>query len=201
MATLRSTVNLFVRGYAALELTPNSPSPPDLVDTYHLRLWVHEQLIYDQIHSVRNWQMRHFYVEEIARAFCCVRELLGREIQCVSEDNTDNQHLPSFLSLVNANLSTDWLTIVLAATQVKRIGDLIHVNLYLRKTDNIIGDFEHRSKGQWGEWEEMVAAKIFCTPEDAVAFGIQLQEEIKEAEQARVLLGIPEYDDPDKVES
>ena len=197
MAILRSTVNLFVRGHATLELTPNSPSQPDLVDTYLLRLWIHDQLVYDQIHSVRNWQMRHFYVEEIARAFCCVRELLGREIQCACTDNANS--LSSFLSLVNANLSTDWLTIVLAAaTQVKRIGDLVHVNLYLRKTANIIGDFEHRSKGQWGEWEEMIAAKIFCTPEESVAFGLQLQEEIKKVEEERVLLGIPEYDDAEQ---
>ena len=70
----------------------------------------------------------------------------------------------------------------------------------MRKTKNITGDFEHRSKGQWGEWEEMIAAKIFCTPDDAVAFGLQLQEEIKEVEKARVLLGIPEYDDTDELE-
>ncbi|MCB0194575.1 MAG: hypothetical protein KDJ65_21675 [Anaerolineae bacterium] len=182
-----------------MELIPNSPSQRDLVDTYNLRLWIHDQLIYEQIHSVRNWQMRHFYVEEIAKAFRNIRILLGKEIQ-ISEDNEERQSSASFLSFVNAALDTDWLRVILAATQPKRTGDLVHVSLYLRKTENTIGDFEHRSTGQWGVWEEMVAATIFCTPEDAIAFGVQLQEEIRQVEQERVSLGIPKYDDTDKFE-
>jgi hypothetical protein len=199
MATLRTTTNLFVRGSATLELTPNSPSQSELVDTYSVRLWIHDQLIYDQIQSVRDWQMRHFYVEEIARAFCCCHELLGQEIQCSPGNGPESQQ-PSFLSLANAKLSTDWLTVVLAATRVKRIGDLVHVDMYLRKAQTTIGDYEHRSTGQWGEWAEMVAAIIFCTPDEAASFGRQLLEEIRKVEQERVALGIPEFDDPSRFE-
>jgi hypothetical protein len=197
MAILRSTVNLSVRGYAALELTPNSPLQRDLVDTYSVRLWVHDQLIYDQVHSVRNWQMRHFYVEEIARAFRHIRELLEKKIECMPDESTDEQVVPSFLSFVHARLDVDWLSLILAATHPKRIGELVHVNIHLRKAEHRIGEFKSESPGQWGEWEELVSATVFCTPEEAVSFGIQLQEEIRQVEQERIQLGIPEYDDED----
>jgi len=43
----------------------------------------------------------------------------------------------------------------------------------------------------------MIAARIFCRPEEAIAFGKQLLEEIEEAERVRVELGIPDENEAD----
>jgi hypothetical protein len=197
MAILRTTVNHSVRGSATLELIPNSPIQRELVDTYSVRLWVHDQLVYDQIQSVRNWQMGHYYVERIAKGFCAVRQLLGQKIVfSEKQDDNDNEPQESLLSLVTAELSTDWLTVYLKATHTKR-GELVHANIFLRKSHNEVGSIEHDRKGQWGEWEDMIAAWIFCRPDDAIAFGKQLLEEIEQAERVRVELGVPDDDETD----
>lgn len=192
MAILQTTVNYFARGYARLELKPNPPLPRERVDTYALRLWIYDQLIYDQTHSIRDWQMRHAYIQNMAQAFRCVRALLGREISCPNESNGEAE----YLSLVSAQIDADWLKVILSASPTKRFGDMVHASLYLRQAAMDIGDFEHRSTGQWGQWATMTWAIILCTPEDAIAFGSQLLEEIRAVEQERIALGIPEYDDP-----
>ena len=197
MAILQTTTaHYHPRGRAKLELTPNSPTQHELVDSYVLRLWVHDQLIYDRIHSVRNWQMRHLYVERIARAFCCIRELVGKQIRCASENTEDDQGQPTFISFVCAQIETDWLKVMLSAAPTKRYGDVAHVVLFLQQTHKEVGDIERRSVGEWGEWDEMICATILCGPEDAIAFGTQLLGEIHTVEQERIALGIPEYDDP-----
>ena len=195
MATIQTTVNYFARGYTRLELKPNSPSPRELVDTYALRLWIHDQLVYDQTHSVRNWQMRHRYVENIAQAFRCARELLGKEISCPPENTSSSDKERDYLSLACAQMDADWMKITLSAAPTKRFGDMVHANMYLRQAATVIGDLEHRSIGKWGEWATMTWAIILCTPDDAVTFGKQLLEEIHFVEQERIALGIPEYDD------
>ena len=181
-------------------MTPNAPTQPELIDTYQLRLWIHNQLVYDQVHSVRNWQMRHFYVEKIARAFCHVQDLIGKKIYLPSENGSDEPSNPAFLSFVHAELNTEWLTVLLSANHTKQKGDLVHVLVFLQQSEHRIGDIDRRSLGQWGEWREMLSARIICKPEEAVNFGAQLSEEIKQVEQARDSLGIPEYDDPSQYE-
>ena len=186
-----------MRGSATLELTPNSPVQRELVDTYLVRLWVHDQLVYDQIQSVRNWQSGHYYVELIAKGFCAVRQLLGQRISFLKEaGDTDNEQHESLLSFVTAELSAEWLIVYLKATNTNR-GELVHVHVLLRKSDHEVGSSEHDPKGQWGEWDDMIAAWIFCRPDDAIAFGKQLLEEIGQAERVRVELGIPDSDETD----
>src|SRR5689334_18639956 len=126
MAILKTTINRFARGYNVLELTPNPPTNSALVDTYELRMWSAHHLMYEQTHSVRDWQMRHFYVQEIARAFACVDVLLGQEIQCLPDPALPNEPI-SFLSFVYAQMSTDWLIITLATSHTKKYGALVHV--------------------------------------------------------------------------
>jgi len=151
MAILRTTVNHSVRGSAILELIPSSPIQRELVDTYSVRLWVHDQLVYDEIQSVRNWQMGHFYVEKIAEGFCAVRNWLGQKITVLDEqDENDAEHQESLLSFVTAELSTEWLIVYLRATNTKR-GELVHADIFLRKSHNKVGKFEPDRKEQRGE--------------------------------------------------
>jgi hypothetical protein len=197
MAILQTTTGFFSRGRVALELKPNLPTQRDLVDTYLVRLWVHDQLIYEQTQSVRNWQMRHFYVELIAKAFCCVQEFIGREIYCTYKGVDSNESQSTYLSSAYAELDTTWLIIYLSAIRNKRKGDFVHANIFVRKARTIVGDREAEySTGKWGEWDDMIGASILCRPEDAVAFGTQLMSEIKDAEKMRIELGIPGYDAP-----
>lgn len=195
MAILHTTVNYFARGRTSLELKPNSPSQRELVDTYTMRLWVHDQLVYDRIQSVRDWQMRHFYVEQIAKTFCCVRELIDKEISCPPGNRSDEREITP-ISPICAHLDTDWLKVALSAARTKRYGEIVHVNLYLQQAEKRIGDLESRSSGEWGEWAEMIWAIILCQPEDTIAFGAELLDEIRTAEQERTRLGISKYDDP-----
>ncbi len=199
MARLHTTILNSVRGTSTLEIKPNSPSQREMVDTYTLRLWVHDQLVYDRIHSVRDWQKRHFYVEEIARAFCCIHDLIGETISCAPNVVSNGTDETEFLSPVCAHIETDWLQIVLSATNTKRRGDIVSINLYLQQERNLVGDpkkLSLESLGNWGEWGEMLWTTILCKPEEAIAFGKQLLEEIYTVEQERVSLGIPKYDDP-----
>jgi hypothetical protein len=197
MAKLHTTVNHSVRGSATLELTPNLPTQRELVDTYSVRLWIHDQLVYDEIQSVRNWQSRHYYVENIAKGFCAVQNWLGQRISVLEQlDENDTEQRETLLSFVTAELSTDWLIIYLKATNTNR-GELVHVNIFLRKSHNTVGKFEPGRKEQWGEWDDMIAAWIFCRPDEAVAFGKQLLEEMEQVEKTRVELGIPDSDETD----
>jgi len=190
MAILRTTVNHFVRGSATLELTPNSPIQPELVDTYSVRLWIHDQLVYDEIQSVRDWQSGHYYVENIAKGFCAIQNWLGHKITTLERyDENDAEEHESLLSFVTAELSTDWLIVYLKATNTNR-GDLVHANIFLRMRHNTVNKFEPNDKEAWGEWEEMIAARVLCRPEDAIAFGKELLEEMQEAERVRIELGI-----------
>jgi hypothetical protein len=195
MAILTTTINRFPRGYNVLELRPNMPDNPALVDTYQLRLWSGQQLIYERTHSVRDWQMRHFYMQEIARAFVCVDVLLRQKILCPSDNAQSNQPV-SFLSFVHAQVSTDWLTISLAASHTKKYGDLIHVDAYAVLEEQECGAIEQRGNEAWGEHQTMITHHICCTPSDAQAFGAQLTMEIREVEKRRIALGIPKYEDP-----
>jgi hypothetical protein len=195
MAILKTTINRFPRGYNVLELRPNMPDNPALVDTYQLRLWSAQQLIYERTHTVRDWQMRHFYVQEIARAFSCIDVLLQQEIQCPSDSAQSNEPV-SFLSFVHAQLSTDWLTISLASSHTRKYGDLVHVDAYAVLEAHETGVIEQRGTETWGEYQTGVTAHICCTPSDAQAFGTQLRAEIQAVEERRIALGIPKYDDP-----
>ena len=196
MAILRTSVNHSARGSTTLELKPNSPSQREMVDTYALRLWVHNQLVYDRTHSVRDWQMRHFYVENIARAFCCIRDLIGKEISYIPDNANDDKNGAIFISHACAHVDTEWLQVVISAASSNRYGDIVHVNLYLQQAETQVGNLEHRDSGQWGEWAEIVWSVILCKPDDAIAFGTQLLEEIHTVEQERISLGILKYDNP-----
>lgn len=147
MAILQTTVNPFPRGRAVFELTPNPPMPPELVDTYVIRLWAH-----------------------------------------------NHEEQPHFLSLVHTEMNIDWLVVSLAAARTKRFPELVHVHLYLRQAKTQVGEVRKGRSNNWGEWEEMISARIECTPQDAIEFGTQLREEIEATENQRILLGIPEYD-------
>ena len=194
MALLKTTINRFSCGYNVLELRPNLPDE-HAVDTYQLRLWSAQRLIYERTHSVRDWQMRHFYVHEIARAFRCVDVLQQQKILCGLDGSLLDEPV-SFLSFVHARLSTDWLTVTLAASHTRKHGDLIHVDVYAMLEEHESGEIDQRGTEMWGEYQTSVAIRIFCTPEDARAFGVQLEAEIQEAEKRRISLGIPKYDDP-----
>jgi hypothetical protein len=189
MAILRTTVNHSVRGSATLELTPNLPTQTALVDTYSVRLWVHDQLVYDEIQSVHDWQSGHYYVENIAKGFCTIQNLLGQRISALEQSEDENEPHEVLLSPVTAELSTDWLIVYLKATNTNR-GELVHASILLRKSHNQVGKFEPDRQEQWGQWDDMIAAWIFCRPEDAAMFGKQLLHEIKEAERMRIELGI-----------
>ncbi len=192
MATLQTTLNPFARGHTRLDLTPNSPIDRALVDTYQLRLTIHDRVVYDRRHSVRNWQSRHFYVEQLAKACQCVPQLLDQHLPC---DPEDNGYFP-----VCAQVDTDWLALSLSAASTKLHGALVGVRVYVQQAKTKIGDTYYRSRGQWGEWDELIGAVILCTPADAVAFGTQLLDEIRAVEATREALGIPETDegtDPD----
>jgi len=195
MAILKTTINRFPRGYNVLELRPNMPDDPALVDTYQLRLWSAQQLIYERTHSVRDWQMRHFYVQEIARAFMCVDVLLRQEIQCPPDSARSNEPL-LFLSFAHAQVSTDWLTISLATSHTRKYGDLVHVDVYAVLEEREIGAIDQRGSEAWGEYQTVVSTHICCTPSDAQAFGAQLRAEIQAVEERRIALGIPKYADP-----
>jgi hypothetical protein len=195
MAFLKTTINRFPRGYNVLELHPNMPDDPALVDTYQLRLWSAQQLIYARRHTVRDWQMRHFYVQEIARAFVCIDVLVRQEIQCLPDGGRVNEPV-SFLSFVHAQVSTDWLTISLATSHTKKYGDLVHVDVYAVLEERETGAIDQRGSEAWGEYQTMVTTHICCTPSDAQAFGAQLRAEIQRVEERRIALGIPKYADP-----
>ncbi len=186
MATLQTTVNHFARGHTVLELTPNAPTQRDLVDTYRVRLSVHDQVLYDRIQSVRDWQMRHRYVEDIAKACCRVQQVLGQELPHTDDDDG---YFP-----LSMDMTTDWLTISFRAAPTKKIGDLVVVQVYVEQAKTRVGDTYHRSRGQWGGWQELIGAVICCTPADIIMFGTQLLDEISAVEQARILLGVPPYD-------
>jgi hypothetical protein len=192
MARLETTLNSGTRGYTCFEVRPIHPVTYESVDTYGVRLWVHNQLVYDRVHSVRHLQMRHYYVELIAHALCNPYEYLGKEIQFSPDSELEPQagFVPTALACVH--LEADWMTIVLSAAQTKRFGNMVHMNIYLKNSVTTIGDIE---RGRWGEYAEMTWAIILCRPEDAVAFGQQLRAEIREVEKQRIELGIPEYDD------
>ncbi|HLO28478.1 MAG TPA: hypothetical protein VK249_05050 [Anaerolineales bacterium] len=141
--------------------------------------------------------MRHYYVQQIAKGFCVVRQLLGQRINFTEEQgDNDNEQQESLLSFVTAELSTDWLTVYLKAADF-RGDELVHANVLLRKSHNEVGSIEHDREGQWGEWDDIVVAWFFCRPNEAIAFGKQLLEEIEQAERVRVELGIPDYDETD----
>jgi hypothetical protein len=171
------------------------PDDPALVDTYQLRLWSAQQLIYARRHTVRDWQMRHFYVQEIARAFVCIDVLVRQEIQCLPDGGRVNEPV-SFLSFVHAQVSTDWLTISLATSHTKKYGDLVHVDVYAVLEERETGAIDQRGSEAWGEYQTMVTTHICCTPSDAQAFGAQLRAEIQRVEERRIALGIPKYADP-----
>jgi hypothetical protein len=139
--------------------------------------------------------MRHFYVQEIARAFLCVDVLLRQTIECPPEGAPANEPR-SFLSFVHAQVSTDWLTISLSASHTKKYGDLIHVDVYAVLEEHEIGALDQRGSEAWGEYQTGVTIHICCTPSDAQTFGAQLRAEIQAVEKRRIALGIPKYDDP-----
>ena len=73
--------------------------------------------------------MRHTYVEDIARTFCCIRELIGKEISCASDETTDDEKKSGHRTSVCAYQDTDWLHVVLSAAPTRRFGELVQVNL------------------------------------------------------------------------
>lgn len=192
MAILQTTHHYLRRGTAKLELLPNSPTQRELVDTYQVRLWIHDHLVYDHVQSVRDWQMRHYYVEHIARMCCCIQSFIDKTLEgCIVENFADDK----FWSPVYVQVDTDWLKVTASAGTERRNGPNVIFYLSLVQTEHRIGDVEKPSAGLWGEWQERITATILCTPEDAVRFGRQLLQEIAEVERQRIELGIPEYDD------
>lgn len=131
MAFLETNSGYNIRGKAKLELTPHPPTPRELVDTYVLRLWVGNELIYDMTHSVRNWQMRHYYLREIATACCNVRNLIGKEIRYEPKTPKEADEGREFYSLLHSYFDADWLRITLAVGTSARHGDLVQVKLFL----------------------------------------------------------------------
>jgi len=194
MAILRATTNFHGRGSSALEIHPNSPQTRELVDTYVVRMWVVDELIYEQTHSVRDWQMRHFYVEEIARACCSARLLIDQKLFAPSDIGGNQQ--TTFLSRVHAYLSTDWLTIYLSGAITKRHGELISVDVFGQISESIINRDNSQLAKDWGSYQQLVGIQLSCHPEDTLAFGTKLLSEIADVEQQRIALGIPKYDDP-----
>src|SRR5207253_8946122 len=114
MAFLETNSNYLRRGKIKLELSPNSPTPRDLVDTYILRLWAGNTLIYEMKHTVRNWQMRHYYVQEIATACCNVRELIGKEISYDAKTPKEVDEGRRFHSLLHSDFDVVWFHLALA---------------------------------------------------------------------------------------
>ncbi len=197
MAILETTqARLFPRGFTRLELTPNMPQPRERVDTYTVRLWIHDQIVYDRVHSVRDWQMRHYYVEMIAHAFINARVFLGREIAYSPETKIAPRYGSVPTSPACAHLDAGWITVVVFASTTKQHGDLVQVNLYLQNARTLVGNMENRSRGDWGEYADMTWGIVLCRPDEAEHFGRQLRAEIDTAEAQRVELDIPEYDDP-----
>lgn len=194
MAILRSTTNFFARGTSAVEITPNAPLDRALVDTYQIRLWAFDKLVYERVQSVRDWQMRHFYVQEIARACCAVHLLIDQTISVQTNPPDGNEQ--AFLSLVHVVMSTDWLTFSLSAAHTKKYGDLIHIDVYAEVEEITVGSLDARSAGAWSEYQSLIGIKLSCKPEDATAFGQELLAEIRQVEQQRIALGIGKYDDP-----
>jgi hypothetical protein len=178
------------------ELTPNSPEHRELIDTSVVRLWAHDQLVYDRVHSVRNLQMRHSYVQMIAKAFCCCRDLIGKEIYSSCKEAANTEAIPTFLSLVHITVSSDWLTVSLAAARTQRLGEVVHVDLFLQQAKTEVGDVKNRREGKWSEWQNNISARIICRPEDAITFGTQLLTEVDQVEMLRIAFDLPEYDDP-----
>lgn len=194
MATLRSTTNFFARGTSSFEITPNPPHERTLIDTYQVRLWTLDTLVYEQTQSVRDWQMRHFYVQEIARACCSASLLIGQTL--TAPELTLGTTQLSFLSLTHAVMSTDWLTISLAGANTKKRGPLIHIDVYAVVEEITLGDIQKRSTGAWSRYQSIKSIQLTCTPEDTFVFGQTLLAEIEEVEQQRVALRIPKYDNP-----
>lgn len=174
MAILETTLAHFNRGHTRFELTPNEPTERALIDTYEVRLWIHDQLVYSQRHSIRNWQMRHDEIRYIAKNFCCVRTLIGQTLECPVATPGDIGPDDHYLSLVHARMDVEWLQVSLAATHPRRFGEIVHVHLLVRESETTIGDTFHRSKGNWGYWQKMIGAYLFCKPDNAIAFGNQL---------------------------
>ena len=195
MAILETTIGLTLRGYTCLELRPVLPVTPETVYTYNVRLWVHDRLVYDRIQSVRHLQMRHYHVEMIAHALCNPRAYLGTRIQFSADPELVPQADSFPYSVAAVHLETDWLTMVIYATENKRVGEAVAANIYLRNSEMTYGDIEKTSQGKWGRFEELVWAMVICRPDDSIAFGQQLRAEIREAERQRVELRIPESDD------
>ena len=197
MARLETTkARLFPRGYTCLELTPNMPEPRDLVDTYMTRLWIHDRLIYDRVHSVRDWQLRHYWVLRIAYAFCNAPSFVDRQIEYLPEPNLESRAWYVASSEASAHFDAEWMQVDISAALSKGHGELVQVNLFLQNTRTRVGDFQARSEGRWGESADFTWAMILCRPDDAVAWGRKLLAEIDAAEVQRIERGIPKYDDP-----
>ncbi len=193
MATLISTLLQSRRGNSRLEVTPNLPENSELTDTYTIKLWVGEELVYDRVQSMRNWQMRHFYVEQIAHAFCNVDKWIDKSTS-LSVTDSETKKQANFNFPDYAELNTEWLRIFLAAwNRPQNKGEIVVANIYLTNIERTAGN---RDGGEtWGEWQEITSASIFCSLKEAKQFGTNLLSEIEAAEAMRIKLGIPEYDD------
>lgn len=151
---------------------------------------MYDELVYDQVHSVRDWQTRHYNVENMAFAFCCVNQLVGSEIDCdVAHPRADRR----FRSMLQVHLDVAWLQLTLAAVRRKQAGELVHVYVGLQTETKLVGDTTQRSAGNWGTWSALITTRIYCRPADAVAFGGKLLDEIAVVEKMRTELGIPGY--------
>jgi hypothetical protein len=187
MAILRSTTNFFARGNSAVEVLPNPPLEPALVDTYQVRLWAADRLIYERVQSVRDWQMRHFYVELLAHACCSTAVLFDNEITVSGNEANDS---PTYLSLANAVIDIKWLTVSLSAARTKR-GNFVHVTAYAEVDEVSVGAPPTPPFDSWSMYQSLLGIKLTCTPDDARAFGQQLLAELHEVERERIARGIP----------
>lgn len=152
---------------------------------YLVRIDFDDRCIFDQEFSVDGWQLGHYYMYRLARAFRCSPRLFDTPpIVLTSDGGREYQHQ------INLREGPGWLIINVqaAASSLSRYAPRIVVDVFIEPgyrqnepTDTVLSSCLRL----WG----------WCHPDDAVKFGLKLEEECRVAEALRRRMKVPAPDD------
>jgi|SRR5579884_2676294 len=166
-----------------MELKPVPPAVDGPRDAYEIAFRRGDEIVYQALYNVHEWQLGHFYIVDTARIFQRIESIIDAKLD-ISAASFDEDKYKEAASI---EVGIDWLVIVLLGETSKRKrrygSQEIVVDAFAeisQKPDNIAGDAGC-----------FVRFSFLCAPAAAIAFGKDLEAECEAAKALRQSLGIP----------
>lgn len=174
-----------------LEIVPVTPTLDGPYDAYDITVWKAGQKVFYHQYNVSGWQLGHYYMFRIARAFQHATALVEAKTPFTLRRFADDDDEYDSNEGVCLRVDIIWLEVVLWGD---RIDDKARFFVNFRLWENPDEDYASNARLS----TPLIAWKgnrIRCHPENAVKFGNELESECHRAEQTRVQLGIANLDD------